>query len=222
MASTWRWLGRRREREVIGNYMKHLSAVEETLAGLAEVIKGAARGRNEAAQAYKKVYESERAADRVKQEILTLLSEEHFHPLSREELVRLTLTTDDVANFAKSASRRILMLTEIAGGLRADFLEGFAKITGMVLKQVELLKDAATLLVEDVKEALKKADEVERIEEEVDEIRSALEERLFKECHVDLSISECLLYAEVTLLLEGASDKCEDVGDVIRSIALLE
>jgi len=51
------------------------------------------------------VFESERKADDIKRRIIRELSEEFVHPIDREELIRLILATDDIATFAKEASR---------------------------------------------------------------------------------------------------------------------
>jgi len=222
VASTWRWLGRRREREVIAHCLRHLSVVEEEARSLISEVKHVIEGKENVLKSYKRVFELERDADQVKREIIDALSTELFHPLSREELVRLTLTIDDIANLLKSAGRRLLVLVRVIETPRREIVERYSAILEKVLQQILLLKDAIALLAEDTKEAIKKADEVERLEEEVDEIRSEVEEQILHLCHQDLSFAECLLYLRILEIIEGSSDKCEDVGDVVRSIALIE
>lgn len=220
MVSTWRWLGRRREREVIAHCLRHLSVVEEEARHLISEVKYVIEGKENVLKSYKRVFDLERNADEVKREIIDALSAELFHPLSREELVRLTLTIDDIANLLKSAGRRLLMLVRVVESPRKEIVEKYLMMLEKILQQILLLKDAVTLLAEDTREAIKKADEVERLEEEVDEIRSEVEEHILRLCYQDLGIVECLLYSRILEIIEGASDKCEDVGDVVRSIAL--
>ncbi len=76
-----------------------------------------------------------------------------------------------------------------------------------------------TRLAKDPRRALEVANSVERIEEEVDEIRMKALEKVLEWCD-RAKVSSCIICKEVVDSLENASDKCEDVADVIRGIAL--
>ncbi|MEM4601170.1 MAG: DUF47 family protein, partial [Sulfolobales archaeon] len=64
------------------------------------------------------------------------------------------------------------------------------------------------------------ANKVESLEEEVDDIRHEVFREVLKFCDSSRS-SKCMLTKEIMDSIENAADRCEDVADVLRSIALL-
>jgi len=219
MASTWGWLGKRREKQVISYAIKHLDLIEKEANNFLEMIKAVLQEKlTEIENLYKQVFENERKADEEKKKIIDELSTEIIHPISREELIRMILTSDDIANYIKSAARRVSFLTEKR--LPSDIIKYYLQMTEKIYEQIQMLKDAVTLLAEDPKQSIKLADKIEELEEEVDEIRGEAEKKIFSLCE-NSSPGECLLAFHILNTIENASDKCEDSGDVIRSIALL-
>jgi len=70
------------------------------------------------------------------------------------------------------------------------------------------------------KEALKLADAVERKEEEIDEFRHGLIARILSWGDSAKKLSNVIMLKEVIENIENASDKGEDVADLIRTIAV--
>ena len=67
---------------------------------------------------------------------------------------------------------------------------------------------------------MKIADKIEALEEEVDEIRVMGLAKVLEWCD-KTGPSACIIAKEAVDSIENAEDRCEDVADVIRSIALL-
>ncbi len=63
--------------------------------------------------------------------------------------------------------------------------------------------------------------EVERMEEEIDDFRVSLVEKILKFGDTAKSISAWLMLKEAVENMEDVADRSEDVADVIRSIAIL-
>jgi len=129
------------------------------------------------------------------------------------------LTADDVAANAKSAARKI-------GGsssksLPSEIKEGLKALADMDLKIAEKMRDAFMQLLEDPDLAIEVTHEVEKMEEEIDDYRVALVEKILRYGDKAKSISSWLMLKEAVENMEDVSDRSEDVADVIRSIAIL-
>lgn len=88
-----------------------------------------------------------------------------------------------------------------------------------VHKSTLLMKNAAEKLLVDPREVLNISNEIERLEEETDDIRHEVFKEILKYCE-ESKISRCLMLKEVMDSIENSADKCEDVADTLRSIAL--
>ena len=219
-SSMWSWLGRRVEAEVLEIALKHVRKVVEAAVAGERLFRAYADGDVGAAEAAKAdVFRAESEADDIKREAIRLMSEGFIHPIDREELIRLILTVDDIAAYLKGAARRAGMVPpdRIDKGIRALA----ADMASRVRAAAERLVEAVAVLRKEPRKALSLADEVERIEEEVDEVRAQALAKVLEFCDKCEVMSACLIAKEIIDSIENASDRCEDAGDVIRSIALM-
>ncbi|RLG74141.1 MAG: DUF47 domain-containing protein [Thermoprotei archaeon] len=219
MATMWAWIGRRKQRAIIAMSMEHIDKIIETIDSLKEMLEHYDRGEYEKAMvSYENVFKKERKADDIKRKIIAELSKGVFHPIDREDLIRLTLTLDDIAAYVKAAGRR-LVITEPMN-IPKNIFNVMKTMTSKVKDATVLIKNAVMELYENPRKALDIANDIERIEEEVDDIRIMGLEETLKWCQT-VDIVSCMTVKETIDSLENAADKCEDVADVIRSIALL-
>ncbi len=219
MTTMWSWIAKRKEREVISICIKHVDKVIEVAKYAKDLMNAYANGMiDKVKELYREVFDREKEADDIKRSIIAELSKGIFHPIDREDLVRLTLTIDDVAAYLKAASRRLMLL--IPTRVSKEISNLLILMASKVYEATMLIKDAIIELVEDPRKSLKLADDIERIEEEVDDIRMKALEEVLKWCE-EVKVSSCIICKEVVDSLENAADKCEDVADVIRAIALL-
>ena len=215
----WAWIGRRKQRAIIAMCMEHIDKIIETIDSLKEMLEHYDRGEYEKAMvSYEKVFKKERKADDIKRKIIAELSKGVFHPIDREDLIRLTLTLDDIAAYVKAAGRR-LVITEPMN-IPKNIFNVMKTMTSKVKDATVLIKNAVMELYENPRKALDIANDIERIEEEVDDKRIMGLEETLKWCQT-VDIVSCMTVKETIDSLENAADKCEDVADVIRSIALL-
>ncbi|NAZ12128.1 MAG: DUF47 family protein [Desulfurococcales archaeon] len=106
----WEWLASRREKEVLKLYDQHIDEITKVTNSVYNLLTAFREGdislmENE----WRIIFEAERKADDIKRRIIRELSEEFVHSIDREELIRLILATDDIATFAKEASRMALL-----------------------------------------------------------------------------------------------------------------
>ncbi len=218
MASTWSWLSKRREHEVITRCIKHMEIIEKEVRSFLQELHAMEQLDIENVKRhYETVFQTERDADKIKQDIIDDLSKGMIHPISREELIRLILTSDDVANSIKAAARRLTLIRPPY--IPQDVTRLFIEMTEKIDQQITILKEAVTQLGSNPSKSIEKAEKVERLEEEIDDIRITAELKVLEMCNKTRT-SLCLITYTILDLIEAASDRAEDVGDVIRSIAL--
>lgn len=214
------WLGRQKERGVLKQCGEHLDMVVETITGMRKNIHAFCDRDAKAIKAsLKEVFDKERGADEVKRRILEELSKGVFHPINRDEIIRLVLTADDIATNAKATTRRLKLIPpeKIDGGLR----EGLREFSDSLLKMAALLRETFAALLKEPKAAIRLADEVERMEEKIDDFRM---ERILPKV---VAWSDKLekpglssMLKDVVDHMENVADRCEDVADVVRGIAI--
>lgn len=214
------WLSRKKEREILGECKLHADAIVATVAEMKKVVYSFCEDDLEGVKRnFGMVFKQERDADNLKREILDKLSTGPFHPITREEVIRVVLTADDVAANAKSAARKIsasssrILPDEIKDGLRG--------LADMDVRIAEKMRKAFIKLLEDPRAAIEVTNEVERMEEEIDDFRVSLVEKILKFGDTAKSISAWLMLKEAVENMEDVADRSEDVADVIRSIAIL-
>ncbi|RLG08171.1 MAG: hypothetical protein DRN64_05185 [Thaumarchaeota archaeon] len=170
----------------------------------------------EASKCYEEIFKLEREADDEKERIISEVSRGPFHPLDREDIIRLVLSMDDIAANLKSASRKLLYSNPSEAP--DEVKKGLIELTKLLEEIVSRLGETLDALISGSKETLKLADLVERKEEEIDEFRHELIAKILEWGDSAKRLSRVLIVKEAVENIEAASDKAEDVADVIRSI----
>ena len=214
------WFGRRKQKEVLNMCKAHVDKIVETVQEMERFIQVFCNGDLEGAKkAFETVFESERRADEIKKRILYEASKGPLHPIDRDEVVRLVLTADDIAANAKSATRK-LVLSEFVD-VPDQIKSGLKELAKRLVLTVEKMRNCLEKLIDDPTAAIELADEVERLEEEIDEYRVALLLKILRFGDEAKSVSGWLMVKEAVENMENVADRAEDVADVIRSIAIL-
>jgi predicted phosphate transport protein (TIGR00153 family) len=213
----WEWLASRREREVLKLYDQHIDEITKVTNSVNNLLTAFRDGDKSLMEnEWRIIFESERKADDIKRRIIRELSEEFVHPIDREELIRLILATDDIATFAKEASRMALLYN---GKPPLDVAQVLLDIITRINESVMLIKEAVSYLSIDKKKTLEISDKIERLEEEVDDLRHKGLSIILARCN-ETGIPNCLLLKDILEYLENSADKTEDVADELRSIAV--
>jgi predicted phosphate transport protein (TIGR00153 family) len=167
------WLSRREEKKVLELCKSHLDKIVETVEEMKWVVHSFCNEDfNALEEHYKKAFDSERAADDIKHQILRDVSAGPLHPIDREEVIRLVLTADDIAENAKSGARKRRLAStkcltdQIRVGLR-EMADMCVEIAWSVRVAFEKLNVGAAAAIE-------AANQVEALEESIDEFRLGL------------------------------------------------
>ncbi|MHC1628100.1 MAG: DUF47 domain-containing protein [Candidatus Nezhaarchaeales archaeon] len=218
--AAWIWASKRIERGFMTKCIEHDAKVIKVVEGLFFVIQAIKNGHiNDACSNFNNVLEAEREADEIKRSIIYDLSKATLMPLDRDYVMRLTLRLDDVAAYAKAAARRLLIAVHIGVTLDEEYLSKLLEMTSKLREAVELIDQAFKELGDNLEKALNIADKIERLEEEVDELRTNLLEFVLSKCD-EKGPRWCTLAKEIVDEIENSIDRCEDVADMIRYIGV--
>jgi len=158
-----------------------------------------------------KIKEIENTADTVGHEIFDRLNRTFITPIDREDIARLAHAIDDVTDAVYGAANR-LVLFEIPEPT-PEMLEFIGLLEGQVKELVAgigALRKPATMKRNIPGHVI----EVHRLENLGDRLLNKVTAELFK----TKDAVRILKYKEVYEFLEGATDTCEDVADVLQDI----
>ncbi|MHC1586218.1 MAG: DUF47 domain-containing protein [Candidatus Hecatellaceae archaeon] len=214
------WLGRQRERQILESCSKHMDKVLEVARESYNTFMAFCKGDlREVNDRFKRVFDLEREADTIKDKIIDEISKGVFHPINREEVIRLLLTVDDIADFAKTSARRLLFVNPKK--LNPSLLENLRLMAELFIKAVEATNEAFKALLRDPREAVEASSRVERLEEKVDDFRfESIIPELLKWCEACRDMGQCLMVYSIIESMENLVDRCEVSADVIRHIAI--
>lgn len=156
----------------------------------------------------------ESKADAMKRDILAGLASGGFFPISRADLFRLVVGLDRIANFATGAADRIVMRRFDLPAEVNHLLEEMAETD---LRAVRKLRDAILTMRPNMKEAEEMAEEVDRIEGEVDDIYVKIYGILFE---MDTDFKTFHQLKAIIERLEEVADRAADCAETIRLIAV--
>ena len=160
--------------------------------------------------AVQRIKEIEHRGDDMTHKILIKLNQTFITPFDREDIHLLASSLDDVLDFVYSASDRLLTYKITQPSPSAKIL------AGIILKQAEELGKAVALLNKD-SHVLEHCVEVNRLENEADQVSRDAIGRLFDGGFDPITL---IKLKELLEILEEASDKAEDVANVLETVVL--
>jgi predicted phosphate transport protein (TIGR00153 family) len=152
----------------------------------------------------------ERSGDEMTHAILTKLNQTFITPFDREDIHRLASSLDDVLDFINAAGARIIMY-RITNPPSAAL-----ELSRLILQQAQELHRALPLLRKNG-DILTYCVEINRLENEADVVSRAAIGRLFDEEKDPITL---IKIKELIEFLEIATDKAEDVADVLETVVL--
>jgi predicted phosphate transport protein (TIGR00153 family) len=152
----------------------------------------------------------EHEGDRATHAIIAKLNTSFITPFDREDIHRLASSLDDVLDFVNSAAVRLVMYKITQPPVAA------AELAGLIVLQAEELAQGVSLL-EKNNGVLKHCDEVNRLEDEADDVSRKAIAVLFDS---EKDPIQLIKMKELYEVLEYATDKAEDVANVLEAIVL--
>ena len=160
----------------------------------------------------KEVHELEEDGDMLTHDIIKKLNKTFVTPFDREDIHALASKLDDILDFIWGTAERLAVFKMTEPRKEAVIM------SKEILTTVELVHKAIkTLKVKDYARMQEYCVEINKLENKMDRIfRDALG-HLFDEMIDPILV---IKWKEIYEHLENASDKCEDVADILESIAI--
>jgi uncharacterized protein len=183
-----------------------------TIEGTKEFLSMVTTGANIAAKC-RRISDIEHETDTITHRCVEALHKTFITPIDRDSIHRLITRMDDVMDFVEAASERIELyeLTVMTADVR-DLADALHRSSMQVEQAVRGLRD-----LKDPQSTLKLCIDINRLENEADAILRRSVARLFKEEKDPITV---IKWKEVYENLENASDRCEDVANIIEGVIL--
>jgi predicted phosphate transport protein (TIGR00153 family) len=152
----------------------------------------------------------EHRGDKAIHAIMTKLNQTFITPFDREDIHHLASSLDDVLDYMNTAATRLVMY-KIAQPTAAA-----AELAGILVLQSEELARGVSLLEKDGK-VMQHCDEINRLEDEADQISRKAIGELFE---YEKDPIQLIKMKELYEVLETATDKAEDAANVLEAIVL--
>ncbi len=160
------------------------------------------------------ITELEHEGDTITHQIMAQLHRTFVTPFDREDIALLAHTLDDVTDFIHAASDAMLLYKVDCPGQRAKEL---ADIIVEAATEVERAMPRLRGRGAELKQILTRCVEINRLENMADRVfRSAMAE-LFDDSP---DIAHVVKWREIYEHMESATDRCEDVANVLEGVAL--
>lgn len=195
-----------RERSFFTMFTEVTANIEQGASALAALFHDF---RNVRAQA-DRIKEIEHQGDHLTHELITRLNQTFVTPFDREDIHELITKLDDVLDLVDAVATRLV----IYGVDRVR--PGAAELADILVRSVDEIRAAVSRL-EKHDGIIDHCIEINRLENEGDSaVRTAIA-RLFRE---EKDPVEIIKWKEILEVLETATDKCEDVANVIETVVL--
>jgi len=183
-----------------------------TIEGSKEFLSLVTTGTNIAARC-RRISDIEHETDTITHRCVEALHKTFITPIDRDSIHRLITRMDDVMDFVEAAAERLDLyeLTVMTGDVRdlSDVLHRSAQQVEVAVRGLRSLRDPQA--------TLKLCIDINRLENEADAILRRSVARLFKEERDPIHI---IKWKEVYENLESATDRCEDVANIIEGVIL--
>ena len=136
--------------------------------------------------------------------------------LNREDFLRFTDVTSEIADFCKGIAFRVSQLTERGWSVPLNLRKETSNLAGAVFDVFTKLRDTFLMLNYGSPKVLEKAKDVEVAERKVDNMYRELEMNILNS---EMGIPTLLLMRDIIQLLEDTADRIEDAADATRILA---
>lgn len=169
-------------------------------------------------QLFNEIRSCEEEVDNARRLVSQELAEIGAILLSREDFLRFTNLTSEIADFSEGIAFRIVEIMEHNWNVPMDIKKDLLKLSEAVLEAVLRLRETMMVLSYGSVKTMEKAKDVEIAEKNVDELYRELEIKLLSS---KLDFPALILLRDVLQLLEDSADKAEDAADAARVLSFI-
>ena len=153
----------------------------------------------------------EHACDRITRSIIDRLNRTFVTPLDREDIHALAGSLDDVMDAIDAASAvvRLYKIQNVRAGAR--------RLADIIVESADLICEGMSALGNDSKAVLEYAARVNQLEHEADRVHQDSIVELFDQEKDPIAV---IKWKEIFDFLEAATDRCEDVGNLLEGVVV--
>ena len=190
----------------------HAKFIVEGAVALADVLRHYDDQGDRAAR-IKEIEDAEHGADRITHDTVQLLHTTFVTPFDRDDIHRLISRMDDILDLIQDTAES-LVLYDIQ-----KVTPEATQLAELVLRCSERVQSAVGLMASmaDAPAILKICQEIDKLESEADKVMRGAISQLFRN---ENDVRQLIKLKAVYELLESATDKCQDVANVIESVVL--
>ena len=160
-----------------------------------------------------RINDLEHEGDTITHTIMAQLHRTFVTPFDRQDMAQLSLTLDDVTDFIYAAASGMLRYKLDRSSQRAkELTDIIVEASAEVQKAILLLRHRA-----DLKKVLKCCVEINRLENVADGVFHSAQAELFDDT---TDMAQVIKWREIYEYMESATDRCEDVSNVLEGVAL--
>jgi predicted phosphate transport protein (TIGR00153 family) len=174
--------------------------------------------KNKATQLFNEVTGSEAEVDKARRLVSKELAEIGAILMSREDFLRFTNLTSEIADFSEGIAFRLVEMMQHNWNVPMDIKKGLLKLSEAVFETVLKLREMMMALNYGSAKTMEKARDVEIAEQNVDMLYRELEIKLLGS---KLDFPAMILLRDVLQLLEDSADKAEDASDALRILSFM-
>jgi len=160
------------------------------------------------------ITELEHAGDTITHQIMAQLNRTFVTPFDREDITQLAHVLDDVTDFIHAAADAMFIYKVERPTQRAKEL---ADIIVQAASEVARAMPRLRRHGKELNQILEHCVEINRLENMADRVFRAAQAELFNDT---TDIANIIKWREIYEYMESATDRCEDVADVLEGVAL--
>lgn len=207
------------KRRALNVCQDHLRKVLEVARKVTQIMECFVKSDKEKArQLFMEIGKGEDEVDNARRLVSQELAEIGAILLSREDFLRFTNLTSEIADFSEGIAFRLIAIMEHGWNIPSDIKKDLLKLSETVLDTVIKLRETVMILNYGSSKAMEKAKDVEIAERSVDELYRELEIKLLSS---KLDFPALILLRDVLQLLEDSADKAEDAADAARILSFI-
>jgi predicted phosphate transport protein (TIGR00153 family) len=205
---------KRRALDVSRDHLRHVVDISRKISQLVTVfVKG---DKKTARVLFTDITKAQSDVDAARRTVTMELAEIGAILMSREDFLRFTNLTSEIADFCEGIAFRLLQIMERGWTVPKAIMNDLIKLSDAMFDTISKLRDTVMTLNYGASKSLEKAREVETAERVVD--------RLYRRLEVDIldskmEVPPMFLLWDVVQLMEDAADKAEDASDATRILA---
>ena len=171
-----------------------------------------------ARQLFNEIREGEEEVLKARRMVSQELAEIGAILISREDFLRFTNLSSEIADFSEGIAYYIIEIMEHNWSVPSDIKKDLLSLSEAVFEAVLKLRETMMVLSYGSAKTLEKAKDVEIAERTVDDLYRAL---AIKVIGGKLDLPVLLLLRDILQLLENSADKAEDAADTARILSFI-